>query len=81
MQVDPALFDRTQLDELEQKFVIDVLKAVGDQLVTLAMTQGVVAATQAAAGSVARMIKANLASGLQQATLADVRQLKLPGVS
>lgn len=76
MTVDAERFDRTELTEPEQQFVMDVLAQVGSQLTALAMTKGVVAATQAAAGSVARMIKANLEGGVQVATLADVRALK-----
>lgn len=81
MQVDAERFDRTLLDESEQRFVIEVLAQVGDQLTALAMTKGVVAAVQAAGGAVARMIKANHEGGIQKATLADVRKLTIPGTT
>jgi hypothetical protein len=76
MTVDPEWFDRVTLNEAEQQFVMDVLAQVGPQLTALAMTKGVVAATQAAAGSVARMIKANLEGGIQVASLSDVKALR-----
>jgi hypothetical protein len=80
MKVDPHRFDATLLDEVEQQFVIDTLQALSAQLTTLAMSKGVIASIQAGGGAVARMIKANMEAGIQPATLAEVRQLRIPGV-
>lgn len=80
MKVDPKRFDQTELTEAEQLFVTNTVAAIGNQLVALAMSEGVIIALQAAGGAVARMIKANLEAGIQTASLADVRQLRIPGV-
>lgn len=74
MKVDPKRFDQTELDEAEQQFVLNTVAAIGNQLVALAMSEGVIIAVQAAGGAVARMIKANLETGIQ---VADPSQLRL----
>jgi hypothetical protein len=80
MTFDPQRFDSTRLEEGEEQFVLAILQALSAQLTSIAMGQGVIAAVQAGAGAVARMVKANLEGGIQVASLEDVNQLVLPGM-
>jgi hypothetical protein len=73
MKLDAEAFDRTTLDEAEQAFVFSILEAISPHITAVAMQHGIIAVSQLVSAAVARVVKANLESGIQPYTIDDLK--------